>query len=278
MIYNDKNSFIKHRDVSVSNYNYKARSQEHSHTFFELAYIVSGEGVHIVDGRAVPVRKGCYFLLDKNASHCYDGNIEVLNLTFNPSFLDKNYCDIVTVSELYDKMVYKTDYRLPVSDWNCHIYYDEGMLEKRIRYVQDEIEQMKFGYEECARIAIFEIIMCTIRSVVCCDTEHDTINNIKKYVNEHYSETILLTQICSSMGYSLPYISKLFREATGNTFSQYLQRTRIEAACSIFVKNSRLHIREVAAMVGYRDMKQFTAVFKKIKGTTPRKFCKSVKE
>lgn len=278
MLYNDKNSFSGHRDISVSNYRYNARSQEHSHSFFELAYIVAGEGFHIIDSKAVAVKKGDYFLLDKEASHCYEGKIEVLNLTFNPHFLDKTYYDVETVAQLYDRIIGKTGYGISLSSFNCHSYYDDGFLKKRIIHIQNEIEQKKFGYEECVRVALREIIMYTVRSVVYHNVDNDIIKYIEKYINEHYSEDIQLTQICSSLGYSLPYISKLFREVTGNTFSQYLQRTRTEAACSLFMKDSKLHIREAAVMVGYRDMKQFTAVFKKFKGITPREFCKSVKE
>jgi len=276
-IYKDE-CFLNHSDISVSNYRYNKRSDEHRHSFFELAYIAEGAGFHIIDGRSIPVMHGDYFLLDAKMSHCYDGNISVINLTFKPSFLDKNYRDIVTISQFYDRITYQKDYSLSVSEPLYHTFHDNGEVLKRIEYIKKEIEQKRFGYEECVRIALSEIILYTVRSAICKDKTDDNIQYIKTYIYEHYSENINLTKLSSKLGYSVPYISKQFRAATGRTFSEYLQSTRIKFACNLFTNNPKIHISEAAAIVGYRDMKRFTAVFKKITGTTPRNFCKTLKE
>ena len=59
-----------------------------------------------------------------------------------------------------------------------------------------------------------------------------------------------------------------FKQATGNTVLEYLQRIKIEAAKRSF-ESSRKNINEVMFDVGYTDTKAFRNVFKKITGLTP---------
>src|SRR5690606_32850877 len=59
-----------------------------------------------------------------------------------------------------------------------------------------------------------------------------------------------------------------FKQATGTTGVEYLQRVKIEAAKRSF-ESSRKHISEVMFDVGYSDSKAFRIVFKKLTGLTP---------
>ena len=183
MIYYYKDEcFLQHSSVSVSDCSYYKRTPEHKHSFFEIAYIVNGTGFHIIDGKSIPIKSGDYFLLDTTVSHYYDGNINVINLVFKPSFLDKNYRDILTVARLCDRITFKTDYRRSVKEPVYHTYCDDGFVRRRIEYIKDEIRERKFSYEECVRIALSEIVMYTVRSIVCVDTNSNIIKQIEKKI------------------------------------------------------------------------------------------------
>ena len=43
----------------------------HSHYFFELAYVVSGNVAHRLDGEERLLKKGDYLIMDYNAHHSY---------------------------------------------------------------------------------------------------------------------------------------------------------------------------------------------------------------
>lgn len=279
MIYSYKDEcFYMHSDISVSNHNSNKLTPSHTHSFFEIAYIYGGNGFQIINEKRIPVTKGDYFFLDTTVSHCYDGNVQVLNLIFKPAFLDKTYHNITTISQLYNKILANTNFSISVPEPLYHTYTDDGNIVRKIERIQNELNNKSFGYEKCAQIALQEIITHSVRSIVCKNSENDNIRFIKEYIYEHYNEDISLKLMSDIMGYSSPYISKVFHTATGKTFSEYLQITRIEFARSILINNPRLSINEVSNMVGYKNAKQFTAVFKKHTGTTPRIFCKSVKE
>ena len=67
------------------------------------------------------------------------------------------------------------------------------------------------------------------------------------------------------------YFSKQFKAITGVGLIEYLNLTRITAAEKLLTETNR-PITEVAMECGFNDSNYFAAVFKKIKGITPKKF------
>jgi two-component system response regulator YesN len=69
------------------------------------------------------------------------------------------------------------------------------------------------------------------------------------------------------------YISRLFKQMTGQTFVEYLKRIRIEKSKELLL-NSSLKINEVGRRVGYEHSYYFIKVFKELMGLTPGEFKK----
>lgn len=90
-----------------------------------------------------------------------------------------------------------------------------------------------------------------------------------EYIQEHYADQDLsLNSICSYLGISISYFSTIFKEATGETFMEYLIRTRMEKAKEL-LENTTLKNYEIAERVGFADPHYFGISFKKITGMTP---------
>lgn len=97
------------------------------------------------------------------------------------------------------------------------------------------------------------------------------VEDICVYMNEHYAEKISLEAIASNMYLSPIYISKLFKEETGDSPINYLISIRLKKAASL-LKNSRLPISEISVMVGYENTYYFSKLFKKHYGVTPKEY------
>lgn len=69
-------------------------------------------------------------------------------------------------------------------------------------------------------------------------------------------------------------ISKLFKKHTGENFSVYLTKLRIEKACELLESN-KYTIKEVAEMAGYLSDSSFRRAFKNQKGIPPTEYKKS---
>ena len=100
------------------------------------------------------------------------------------------------------------------------------------------------------------------------DHKDKEILKAQEFIEINYAEKISVDQLADSVVVSRRSFERRFKQATGNTVVEYLQRVKIEAAKRSF-ESSRKNINEVMYDVGYTDTKAFRTVFKKITGLTP---------
>lgn len=89
-----------------------------------------------------------------------------------------------------------------------------------------------------------------------------------KYVEDHLSRPITLTDICNELMVSNSHFSKCFKKETGIGFIHYVSMIKMQNA-RILLKNPRNRVNEVAGMLGYNDYAYFFQVFKKQFGYAP---------
>lgn len=98
------------------------------------------------------------------------------------------------------------------------------------------------------------------------------IRQVQEYLSVHYREVITLGDLADRFHVNANYLSTLFRETTGATFSNYLAQIRIEQAARL-LRSTHLRIHSVAQETGFSDSRYFCRVFKKITGLAPTEFC-----
>lgn len=99
---------------------------------------------------------------------------------------------------------------------------------------------------------------------------------IDQYLEEHFTEELTLEELASWFGLSPAYCSRMIKEATGDNFSRLLSKKRIQKTKEM-LKQTELHIYEIAELVGYGDVKYFNRVFKKETGVTPIQYRRILK-
>lgn len=104
-------------------------------------------------------------------------------------------------------------------------------------------------------------------------SQDDYIDFIKKYIALHYMDEITLNEIAEILNLSRSYLSTLFKKEVGISFTQYLIHFRLNRAIEI-LKLENLPLNSVAEMVGYPDYTQFSKIFKKYKGVSPKYYIK----
>ncbi|MDD2973133.1 MAG: response regulator [Lachnospiraceae bacterium] len=93
------------------------------------------------------------------------------------------------------------------------------------------------------------------------------VKNALAYMEAHYQEKILLSDVADQTYVSQWHLSKLLNRHTGQNFSELLNTVRIEKAKEM-LKEPELRIGEIAEAVGFLDMAHFSRVFKKITGVS----------
>ncbi len=102
------------------------------------------------------------------------------------------------------------------------------------------------------------------------------IKNTKKIldlIHHNYTKPLTVETAAEITGYGKSNFCKIFKNATGQSFHQYLNNYRIERS-QFYLKHTDLSVCEIAETVGFNDAKTFCRVFKKCTGLTPKNFSK----
>ncbi|MGB0257081.1 MAG: PocR ligand-binding domain-containing protein [Coraliomargarita sp.] len=102
-------------------------------------------------------------------------------------------------------------------------------------------------------------------------TEPRLVANAKRYIQDRYNESISLDEAARAVNASTRHFCKVFKQATGITFTDYLARVRVEKAKAL-LQNPHLRVSEVAFETGFESISQFNRSFKRITGKSPTQF------
>lgn len=103
------------------------------------------------------------------------------------------------------------------------------------------------------------------------------LSEIDKEVRENYASNITLRELSKKYYVNSAYLGQLFRKKYGQSFKDYLNNYRIEqAATQLLRTNDKIY--QIAKEVGYHDLDYFVNRFILIKGCTPSKYRKGIKE
>ncbi len=94
------------------------------------------------------------------------------------------------------------------------------------------------------------------------------------YIQEHYSDPLTLENMARSAGYSVSYYCHSFRNLTGSTPFEYLNRIRIVKSCELLSSTNK-KITEIASLVGFNNISYFNRTFYKTMGVTPSAYRKA---
>lgn len=103
----------------------------------------------------------------------------------------------------------------------------------------------------------------------------DAVRQSINIINSQYSDNELsLQSVADSLFVSSSYLSRIFLRETGENFSTYLTRKRINEAKSM-LENSNMKMYMIAQKVGYTSQHYFSNIFKKTMGISPADYRKN---
>lgn len=99
----------------------------------------------------------------------------------------------------------------------------------------------------------------------------DVIYRVKDYIRKNFAQDISLDDVSRMVDISPYYFSKLFKQEVGETYIEYLTKTRIQYARKLLEQPS-YSIKQICMMCGYSDPNYFSRIFKKYEGLTPSEY------
>ena len=91
---------------------------------------------------------------------------------------------------------------------------------------------------------------------------------VVRYVSEHYAEPISTEQIAAYLHFNKSYFCRMFKQAFGESFGEYLNGFRITVAKNLSVREYR-SLAAIAEAVGYASYHVFSKNFRRVVGVSP---------
>lgn len=277
LVFNDH--FFRNKRIYVSKHNRYAPYPEHSHTFFEINYMLRGSCDEVVDGEKVHLDTGDVLLMDIGSKHAigYLGTNDLLiNILFRNRDINLELLNGLRSSQsvLYEFLL---DRRFGAKGKIHHLLFSH----KQVNEVQDTLDRIIDEYylqKEFADTTISGYMSVLIAQLVrnyhvkvrrpTSKTQQLVLDMLQEIDSEFRS--ISLEKLALKYNYNRNYLSNLFKRETGNTFSETLNKQRMLSA-HILLNSTTLPVSEVMKRVGINNKAFFYKKYVSYYQTTPGK-------
>lgn len=106
------------------------------------------------------------------------------------------------------------------------------------------------------------------------DDDDDSLDRVERVVNqimERLAEPLSVGELAQELSMTDTQFSRFFRKATGNTFTDFVNRVRVSRACQLLMETDQ-RIADICFEVGFSNVANFNRRFLEIKGVTPSDF------
>lgn len=98
------------------------------------------------------------------------------------------------------------------------------------------------------------------------------LEKLVEYIQSNYfSSEVSACNIAAQFNISESYFSQFFKEQTGETFSDFLEKLRINRACELLTEKT-MSVEDTSRLVGYNSAYTFRRAFKRVMGVLPTEY------
>lgn len=179
----------------------------------------------------------------------------------------ERFCQATDSYNLSDSYIRKCCYELASSVYYAFICNSGEEADARISELMKGLMNMN-GEELCE---ITRIFLTKLLGNKEDQNVHEIVDKAKRYIMDHLSEELSVSNIASLLYITPNYFSRLFKRVTGEGCNEYIVRKRIEKA-KLLLQTTSLKTNKIAFIVGYRDTNYFSLAVKKNTGMSPTKY------
>lgn len=226
----------------------------HNHNSYEIVYYVRGAGKTTINGYTYKYYAGTFSVTLPNNYHneSHEEYTEVIYINFDCSNLPFELLNGV-YSDSPSKVIY-------------------NLMKK----MKQEMIAKEIYYEYKLELLIQELLLEFNRIIEKKNARTEWLDYVVTFIDENYNNEINMKTLADLSGYSYHRFRHLFKEKIGLSPVGYILKRKIENSKDKLA-NSNFSITEVASICGFSNSCQFTTLFKKFTGVTPREYRKNNK-
>lgn len=254
----------------------KEARELHTHAYYQIYYIEKGSLTHYVDGRSSSLLAGDVFIIPPDTVHRIDAadGTSFYSLSFMPKLTDE-LAHTASFAAAFLQRIVKEAVRPKIT-----VPPEEQLrIKEIIENIFYEFDNSLFASGETVKFYI-AILVTMFARIYLADTSDPMLAEggdkthlilyCIDYIKLNYFKRLTLSDMLRTSTMSRSEFCRRFRETSGHTFNEYLNRCRIERACEMIKSGNK--ISTVYSFCGYEDNSTFYRNFVKIMGISPSKY------
>ena len=232
----------------------------HWHEFYEIEYIIEGQGTYELDGKAFPIEQGMVFFMTPVDFHSVNTpGTELINIMFSGDLADPSLLSAFT-SHTAPKVLHLTGEQ--------QILFS-SLLKEIVSHRQDT------AY---ASALLSCVLMKLKQSLSFPENQFSSISGkMWFYMINHFRSRMTLQDVAAFVGLTPAYLSAVFKKERNQNFKSALNELRLAFARQLLV-HTGLTVTEICAESGFDDYPNFIRQFRAHFGVTPVQLRKAEKE
>lgn len=249
----------------------------HWHNYLEIAFVKKGKGIYYVENRTYEMNEGDIVVINNIEPH-YMEVLPPVNMVMPVVMFEPQ---LVWSSESLFDYNYMEPFFERSSNFNNKIDSKSEIGRKifaMLSEIEDEYVNRTVGYKLMIKAKLLHIITYLIRhyqdssksteSITSKSKRLEKLEKVFDYINGNYSQRIELNTLAELAYMSPNYFSTFFKQSTGFTPIEYLNKMRISKSIEM-LRETDFSVAQIAMDCGFNNLANYNKIFKQLTETTP---------
>ncbi|MCC5877821.1 MAG: helix-turn-helix domain-containing protein [Candidatus Sumerlaeia bacterium] len=258
----------------------------HDHDVVEMFFVLSGRGLHFIEGEEEEVASGDMGVVRLGQHHCIvtpGEPMDILNIYLDPVRFRRPGLSPVLL-RLLDHLRTGGDGSFPKTTWESP---GRPVIHDLIKSIGREVSERRPFFEEAIELYVRLLLLEIARESFSGDQPgvegggspmfHPSVARALVFLEENSTKPLQLDEVARHTRTNKFHLCRLFRRETGTTVINHLQRLRIRQAMQRLMEEDTKVI-TIAQEVGFSDLANFNRVFRRLAGTTPTAYRRQARE
>lgn len=274
-VYLDKNNAIPFFIEIEKDWSQQSTSRPHRHAYHEIIWVRKGTGLHLIDGRPVPITPNSVSLIAQGQVHTTveAQQIQGYTLGFDDSFLSsESRLAPLSFRTMFNYLYEQQTFAIPddeqqIGDRLLELIVHEFLV------AQKSESYTVLRHLVCAFLAQIERIqrLSQRQRIAITSSQEQIYHAFLHLLEAHVYRQHSVTFYAQMLKRSPAQLNQIMQEMLGKTTKRViLERLLLEARRKL--QFTDLSVKEVAASLGFRDQFHFSKLFKQEIGFTPLEY------
>jgi len=252
-------------------------SRLHTHNYDEVAIVLKGAGINVVDNNSYPIMRGDVYVIHGNQSHkiIKPKNLTLVNIIYERNKFDEIKDQLKSFPGFNALFLYEPIYRRH-HDFKAKLHLSSREIEnvrKLLWEFKEEQEIQSAGAKYVVEAIFKQLIVKLCRSYHQSDNPGTKgmmkISTTIDYMEKHFAENITIAGLSELVEIPQTTFRWTFKKITGSSPIDYLIHLRIEKAAEMMREKPDQHVIDVCLNAGFENTGYFGKKFREITGITP---------